>query len=392
MKTLTNTLRWRRLSFAGAAIALLMVAALPTIALAAPKTSQNPQACNLSCLQTFGNTAIGKRQTSLQGETTKINTQVSKGRLTNDQATPLLNKISADESGLTTLQNTLDAITPDNQQNEQLARQDDKDIFTTYRIYAVFLPVTTHVALLDIMSNIDAKLEADKSKLQAAIQGDPQHQAQLDPLFNDYVSQLKEAEAQMDAAQGQLPVLTPSTYNEHNGDYQTAWNAFKSDCQNAYKALKQAISDHHQMVQILKGDLSKTTATATHDDSLADRDRSDGDQHPVQLVARMHANRGRHNTALRAIIGCAWDAALAVFPRSQRVQPRESNHGSPTTGVQPRGTTIVHHLRRATQSFPPLAFWQRPLMRRTIPNAACASTLSYRLEARHHRVSSQAFY
>jgi hypothetical protein len=240
-----------------------MVAALPTIALAAPKTSQNPQACNLSCLQTFGDTAIGKRQTSLQAETAKINTQVSKGHLTNDQATPLLNKISSNESGLTTLKNSLDAITPDNQQNEQLARQDDKDIFTTYRIYAVFLPVTTHVALLDIMANADTNLENDKPKLQAAIQGDPQHQAQLDPLFNDYVTQLKEAEAQMDSAQGQLPVLTPSTYNEHNGDYQTAWNAFKSDCQNAYKALKQAISDHHQMVQILKGDLSTTTATAT---------------------------------------------------------------------------------------------------------------------------------
>src|SRR5579863_4496745 len=244
LTTVTNPLPWRRLSFAGAAIALLMVAALPTLALAAPKTAQtteNPQTCNLSCLQTFGNTEIGKRQTSLQTETSKINTQVSKGHLTNDQATPLLNKISSNESGLTTLQNSLDAITPDNAQNEQLARQDDKDIFTTYRIYAVFLPVTTHVALLDIMANVDAKLEADKPKLQEAIQDDPQHQAQLDPLFNDYKTQLGEAEAQMDAAQGQLAVLTPSTYNEHNGDYQNAWNTFKTDCQNAYKALKQAI-------------------------------------------------------------------------------------------------------------------------------------------------------
>jgi|SRR5579884_4097884 len=263
MNTLTNTLRWRRLSFAGAALALLLIAAVPTVALAAPKASQNPQSCNLSCLQTFGNTEIGKRLTSLQNETSKINTQVSKQHLTNDQATPLLNKITDDENGLTTLKNNLDALTPDDQQNEQLARQDDKDIFTTYRIYAVFLPVTTHVALLDIMANIDAKLEADKPKLQEAIQDDPQHQAQLNPLFNDYVTQLKEAEAQMDAAQGQLPVLTPSTFNEHNGDYQNAWNAFKSDCQNAYKALKQAISDHHQMVQILKGDLSSSSSGGT---------------------------------------------------------------------------------------------------------------------------------
>lgn len=252
--------RRRSLSLAGAgvAVALLLAAAVPSIALAAPSASAS---CNLSCLQSFGDKEIGKRLASLADATSKINTVVSKGHLTSTQATPLLNQITTNQNGLKSLQASLDAISGDTKDNETLARQDDKDIFAQYRIYAVFLPVLRHVVLLDVMTNVDQKMRAAQPKIEKAIDGDKTHQAQLNTLYSDYKTQFAEAEAQIDAAQGQLPVLTPSTFNEHNGDYQTAWNTFKSDCQNAYNALKQAKNDLHQIVTILKGDVASSNGS-----------------------------------------------------------------------------------------------------------------------------------
>src|SRR5262249_39329518 len=156
--------------------------------------------------------------------------QVSKGHLTNAQASPLLDQITTNKNGLSALKTKLDGET-----EIAAARQDVKDIYLKFRIYAVFLPRTRHVVCLDIMTNVDANLIGVEPKTQDAIDKAPDNQKQqLNSLFADFKAQLKEAEAQIDAAQGQLPVLTPNTFNTDKNTYQTAFTALKNDSKAAH--------------------------------------------------------------------------------------------------------------------------------------------------------------
>src|SRR5262249_4811986 len=128
--------------------------------------------------------------------------------------------------------------------------------------YAVFLPRTRHVVWLDIMTNVDAKLIGVEPKIQDAIDKAPDNQKQqLNSLFADFKAQLKEAEAQIDAAQGQLPVLTANNFNTDKTSYQTAFTALKNDSKAAHDALKKARNDLHQIAMILKGDKATKTPT-----------------------------------------------------------------------------------------------------------------------------------
>ena len=74
----------RRTVFFGATLALLLTAAIPAIALAAPQDTKC--GTDIACVKKFGDDAIAKRQTSLDAATTKINGFVSKGALTSTQA------------------------------------------------------------------------------------------------------------------------------------------------------------------------------------------------------------------------------------------------------------------------------------------------------------------
>jgi len=265
----TGTLRLRRLALAGAALGLLLVAALPTIAQAAPHTSASTTArnvpatasatpCDLTCVKAFGDKRIAERLDSLSKATAKINDLVSKGHLTNAQAGPLLDQITTNVNGLTALQTKLDGET-----TLAAAREDVKNIYLNFRIYAVFLPRTRHVVWLDIMTNVDAKLRSIQPKIETAIDKDTSHKDQLNALYADYKTQLGEAEAQIDAAQGQLPVLTPNTFNTDRTAYNNAWKTFTGDCKSAHDALKKAKNDLHQIVMILKADRGTPTATKT---------------------------------------------------------------------------------------------------------------------------------
>jgi hypothetical protein len=244
----------RRTVFCGATLALLLTTLVPAIALAAPgQASEIKCGTDLSCVKKFGDDAIAKRQTSLDAATTKINGFVSKGALTSTQAGPLLDQITTNKNGLASLKTKLDGetdITP--------ARTDVKNIYLQFRIYAVFLPRTRHVVALDIMTNVDGKLTAAEPKIEDAISKAPaSEQGQLNTLYSDFKAQLKEAEAQIDAAQGQLPVLTPNIYNTDRATYDKAFAALHADTKAAHDALVKARNDLHQIATILKG--SKAT-------------------------------------------------------------------------------------------------------------------------------------
>ena len=236
----------RRTIFFGAALALLLSAAIPAVALAAPQDTRC--GTDISCVKKFGDDAIARRQTSLDAATTKINGFVSKGALTSTQAGPLLDQITTNKNGLASLKTKLDG-----ESDITAARTDVKNIYLQFRIYAVFLPRTRHVVALDIMRNVDGKLTAAEPKIEDAIAKAPADKKdQLNTLYADFKAQLKEAEAQIDAAQGQLPVLTPNTYNTDRATYDKAFAALHADTKAAHDALVKARNDLHQIAMILK--------------------------------------------------------------------------------------------------------------------------------------------
>src|SRR5690348_2801391 len=99
----------RRAVLLGATLGLFLIAALPVVALAAPKDTKC--GTDIGCVKKFGDDAIAKRQTSLDEATTKINGLVTKGHLTSTQASPLLDQINTNKSGLSTLKTKLDGET-----------------------------------------------------------------------------------------------------------------------------------------------------------------------------------------------------------------------------------------------------------------------------------------
>jgi hypothetical protein len=247
----------RRTVFFGATLALLLSAALPAIALAAPQDTRC--GTDIACVKKFGDDAIAKRQTSLVGATTRINGFVTKGALTSTQAGPLLDQITTNKNGLASLKTKLDGET-----DITAARTDVKNIYLQFRIYAVFLPRTRHVVALDIMTNVDNKLKGLEPKIEDAIAKAPADKKdQLNTLYSDFKAQLKEAEAQIDAAQGQLPVLTPNTYNTDRATYDKAFAALHADTKAAHDALKKARDDLHQIAMILKGSKATPVPSST---------------------------------------------------------------------------------------------------------------------------------
>jgi hypothetical protein len=248
----------RRLLLLCAGLLFLAGALVPTtIAFA------TPSACDLACYKQVGDKLIAQRLTSLNEVSTKITTLQGKGHLTTDQANDLQGQIATNVNGLKALQTKLDG-----EQSSDAARQDVKNIFLQFRIYAVFIPKIRHIVLLDVMTNVDQKMRGIQDKIADAIaKAPPSQQGQLNSLFSDYKAQLGEAEAQIDAAQGQLAVLTPNTYNTDRTAYEQAFNMLKTDTQKAHDALKKARDDLHQIAMLLKADKGSSstpspTATA----------------------------------------------------------------------------------------------------------------------------------
>lgn len=240
----------RRFSLAGIGMLLALGLALPATALAAPSANST---CDLSCVQTFGNQLIATRLTSLGTLASKATTAFTAGHITSAQNTFLQTDVTNNVNGLNSLKTTLDSAT-----DELAARADVKLIFIQFRIYAVVLPRDFRLLHVDVELWVDGKLRALQPTIETLIDQAPANEkAQLQTLYSDYKAQLGEAEAQMDAAQGQYNVLTPQNYNNDPTAYKSAYDAFVSDEEAAQTALHQAGSDLHQMVQIVKGNSSR---------------------------------------------------------------------------------------------------------------------------------------
>jgi hypothetical protein len=246
----------RRLTLAGMGLLLALGLAVPATALAAPGA---PATCDLACVQAFGNQQIANRLTSLGTLASKVTTAFNAGHITSAQNTFLQNDVTNNVNGLNSLKTTLDSAT-----DEAAARADVKLIYLQFRIYAVVLPRDFRLLHIDIEGWVDGKLRALQPTIEALIAQAPANEKpQLESLYSDYKAQLGEAEAQMDAAQGQYGVLTPQNFNNDPTAYKNAFDAYVSDEEAAQNALHHAGSDLHQMVQIVKSNTSSGSSGAT---------------------------------------------------------------------------------------------------------------------------------
>lgn len=245
--------RTRAFALAGG-LAMLMAGVLTPLS---GFTSASTSACaatDIQCVITFGNARIAERQTALSKLNSRVSETYTDGRITSADNSALVGDISSNESGLTALKGQLDSAS-----DAASARADVKLIYTQYRIFAVVLPRDYHELWLDMLAHADTRLANSESVIQDAINGAPAGvQAQANTLFADYKSQVSTAQAQTQAAQPMITQLTPASFNANPTAYKTTFDSFKTDIQTAHTATKQAISDLHQIVVLLKGAKSAT--------------------------------------------------------------------------------------------------------------------------------------
>jgi hypothetical protein len=222
---------------------------LPTTAFAAPSL---PATCNLQCVQNFGNLQIANRLTALTALAGKSTNYFNAGYINSSQNSFIQTDVTNNTNGLNQLKSQLDATTV-----APTARADVKLIYTQFRIYAVVLPRDYRLLHIDVETTVDAKLRGLQPEIEQWIQhAPPSEQQQLNALYSDYKSQLQEAEAQIDAAQGQYAVLTPQNFDNDPSTYKTAFQEYVADAQAAHNDLHNAGKDLHQIARIIKSSSS----------------------------------------------------------------------------------------------------------------------------------------
>lgn len=251
-RLLSFHLTMRRAALGALAVLSLGVVALPATALAAPGI------CDVHCVISYGDARISERQAALTKLGSAISERTSDKHITSDQANALQADVTTNQTGLEALKTKLDAET-----DATAARRDVKAIYEQFRIYAVVLPRDYRTLELDIEINVAHKLKDLEPRLQSAINGAPSSiKDQLTTLYNDYVTQVANAEAQIDAAQGELPQLTPANFNTNQTGYKTALANLRNDVHMGSKDLHQAGKDLHTIAKLLKG-VGGTAPTAT---------------------------------------------------------------------------------------------------------------------------------
>lgn len=265
MRLLRSTSRYLlALGMLGMAASVALGGIGASAALAAPASLSSAPAAtacartDVKCVIAFGDLRIDERIAALTTLNDRANTQVAAGRITTGQASAIQADVTSNQNGLTALKSKLDAET-----DAAAARQDVRNIYTQFRIFAVVLPRDYHEIALDIMTNVQAKMVGLESKLQQAIASAPANeQAQLNALYSDYTARLAAANTQITSANGLVSYFTPDNFNNNPATYRTNWLTFRSAILAGRADLRQAASDLHQMAKILKANAPTATATA----------------------------------------------------------------------------------------------------------------------------------
>lgn len=246
----------RHLLAVGMAASIALGGLGASTALAAPSVTTCTRT-DVKCVIAFGDLRIDERTAALTRLNDRANFQVAAGHITTSQASAIQADVTSNKNGLAALKSKLDAET-----DAAAARQDARNIYVQFRIFAVVLPRDYHEIVLDIMTNVQAKMAGLEPKLQQAIANAPSSvQAQLNTLYSDYTAKVAAASTQITNANGLVSYFTPDNLNNNTATYRSNWLTFRSDILAGRADLRQAASDLHQMAQILKA--NSTTATPT---------------------------------------------------------------------------------------------------------------------------------
>ncbi len=198
---------------------------------------------NLECVKAFGDARISERLAAL----TRLNTAAANHKgLTDQQRDVIEQDVQTNKQGLTALQKKLDAET-----DVQAARQDVKNIYVQFRIYAVVLPRDYGELYLFHEQNVVARMKNANQKISNLIQKAKEKGkdvSQLLALQSDYNAKLDDATRHLNDAQGLIPQLTPANYPATTDTLKT----YRADLKAAHEDIKGAAQDLHQIIQLLK--------------------------------------------------------------------------------------------------------------------------------------------
>lgn len=193
------------------------------------KLPPNP---TLQQIQAAAATDISNRVTSLNAAVAKVQKATDLGT---DQA-PLLHTLQTDVPALQQLGQKIAADTA-----VQAAQADYEQIFTTYRVYLVALPVT-RLVLVDDRATATAGPRLTKVEARIATKETPANQAQVQPLLADLATQVSSATSATKGLPATLEGYTPAQFNTNKHPLDQARNGTKS----AVGALTKARSDAKQ--------------------------------------------------------------------------------------------------------------------------------------------------
>lgn len=208
----------------------------------------------LTKLHTECDTEVDKRITSLTSVQARIN---ELQKLSSDQKNTFISEITTDSNGLTALKAKCDSDT-----DLTTLRNDYRSVFTTYRIFAVFLPQLHLLAAVDTMGVTADKLSDLANKLQIRIQnaGNPSN---LTSLLSDMQAKIADAKTQYTNAESQVTSLTPQSYNTDPAGTKQALTTARTDIKTGAQDLRDAFADAKQIVQALKALHTPVSPTVT---------------------------------------------------------------------------------------------------------------------------------
>lgn len=213
-------------------IALILFSSSPVFALTdSTKTLAANDDTKLATIKTRANAEIDKRVTSLSDLISKIN---SIKRLTASEKSSYISDIQTNISDLKALKIKVDADTA-----LQAIKTDIKDIYNTFRIYAVYMPKVKLLAAVDAMSVTQTKISEELAKLNARILSDKtagKNTATLETVYAEALAKNADALTQYTNVETTVKPLTPAGYPGNSSVLKSARSALKTASQDLHTA------------------------------------------------------------------------------------------------------------------------------------------------------------
>lgn len=171
---------------------------------ATPRVSQEAR---ITTIKTRSDTEIDKRLDSLNKAAARI---AGAKKLSDADKQTFSTEIQKDIADLTALRAKIDADT-----DLATLKADAKTIYTSFRVYAVFLPQIHLLSAADIMGVAADNLSAIATKLGTRLtelKGKGKDVSALETLLSDMNAKIADAKTQYSAVESEIVGLTPASY------------------------------------------------------------------------------------------------------------------------------------------------------------------------------------